>query len=74
MYPIYTKLNLEQYITKVSNQSDVLQHSTIISDNCKKQLTETYALQIEIASTELEFLKAKEIEVSYELVGSQTTI
>lgn len=74
MLPLYTKLNLQNYITKVSNQKDVLQLSTIISDNCKKELSDTYDLQINIARTELEFLDAKEIEVSFELVGANAEL
>jgi hypothetical protein len=70
MPPIYTKLNLQNYITRARHQKEVLQLSTVISDNCKKELSDTYDLQVNIARTELEFLEAKELEVSFELVGA----
>lgn len=72
MLPIYTTKNLIEYIEKVERQKVVLQLSTIISSNCKKELTETYELQIKIATTELAFIKAKEIKVSFELVGTNS--
>lgn len=70
MMPIYTKLNLEQYIAKIEQQKEVLQLSTIISNNCKQELTDCYDLQIKIATTELEFLRVKNMEVSFELVSA----
>jgi len=69
MMTIYTTKNLMQYIERVERQKEVLQLSTVISANCKKELTETYNLQIKIATTELDFIKAKNIDVSFELVG-----
>lgn len=63
MMPIYTKLNLEQYIAKVERQKEVLELSTCITSNCKRQLSNTYDLQIEIAKTELDFINSKSIEV-----------
>lgn len=70
MMPLYTKLNLEQYRSKVEQQKEVLQLSTIISKNCKQELTDCYELQIKIATTELEFLKVKNMGVSFELVSA----
>ena len=74
MNPIYTKLNLKQYITRASNQKEVLQLSTIISDDCKNLLSLTYDLQVQLATNELAVLEAEEMEVSYEVIGSITTI
>jgi len=69
MLPLYTKLNLEQYIANVERQKEVLQLSTIISNNCKQELTDCYNLQIKIATQELEFLRIKNIEVFHDTLG-----
>ncbi len=50
MQPIYTKLNLEQYITKVSEQKSALSKSTVFEPSVIESLLETYDLQIKIAT------------------------
>ena len=69
MMPIYSKLNLEQYIAKVDRQKEVLQLSTFINDSCKKQLTECYEQQINIAKEELQRININDINVDYELIS-----
>lgn len=67
---IYTTKNLQQYIDRVTNQKEVMNLSPGISSSTKKMLCDTYDLQIEIATTEMQLIKAKNIEVVFELVGT----
>ena len=50
MIPIYTKLNLDQYISKVKEQKAALSKSTIFEPSVIENLLETYDLQIKIAT------------------------
>jgi len=54
---ILSKLNLEQYIQRCQLQQSELQTSTIFSDFELKKLSETYDLQIELATAKLNRLQ-----------------
>lgn len=54
---ILSKLNLEQYIKRCQLQKSELQTSTIFSDFELKKLSETYDLQIDLATAKLNRLQ-----------------